>query len=151
MIVPLNLPTAPLKLSRKDGKVFVWCDIRRKKILCTPEEWVRQHVVHFLSSEFGIGFGLMSTEYRLNYNGRLKRADIVVFNPDGEPWLIVECKAPDIAVTEETFFQITQYQKEINASVLMLTNGINHVYAAKRNGEFEIVDHLEKYTKEQSK
>lgn len=129
MIVPLNLPKAPLKLSRRGEDVYVWCEVRRKKLVCTPEEWVRQHVIHYLNTEYNIPFSLMSTEHRLNYNGRDKRADIVVFSVKGQPELMVECKAPHVPLNEEVLFQIAQYQKVLNAKNLMLTNGIDHLFA----------------------
>ncbi len=142
MIVPLNLPKAPLKLSRKDDEVFVWCAVRKKKLLCTPEEWVRQHVIHFLNKEHRVSFSLMSTEHRVNYNGREKRADIVVFSNEGRPKLIVECKAPDIKLNRETLFQIAQYRKELNANLLMLSNGLEHIYARVDGEGIQYLDSL---------
>lgn len=142
MIVPLNLPKAPLRLSRKDDEVFVWCEVRKKKLRCTPEEWVRQHVIHFLNKEHRVPFSLMSTEYRMNYNGREKRADIVVFSNEGSPRLVVECKAPDIKLNRETLFQIAQYKKELNANLLMLSNGLEHIYARVDNEGIQYLDSL---------
>ena len=127
MITPLNLPKAPLKLSRKDDQVFVWCILRKKNLVCTPEEWVRQHVVHFLISE-GIPEGLIASEYNLDYNGRSKRADIVVFDREQRPILIVECKAPEINLTEQVFNQIAGYNHELRVAYLMMTNGVHHIY-----------------------
>ena len=145
MITPLNLPKANLKLSRKDDQVFVWCILRKKNLVCTPEEWVRQHVVHYLISE-GIPEGLIASEYNLEYNGRSKRADIVVFNRDQQPVLIVECKAPEIAITEQVFNQIASYNHELKVAYLMMTNGNDHFYCHvdQASGKFHYLESLPK-------
>lgn len=128
MIEALNLPKAELRLKRKNDEVFVWCIIRKKELLCTPEEWVRQHIIHDLINNKNIPIGLIASEYALKYNGRLKRADIVIFDRDQRPILIIECKATNIAITEETLFQIAQYNFELKVPMLMMSNGLNHVY-----------------------
>jgi len=128
MIEALNLPKADLRLKRKNGEIFVWCIIRKKELVCTPEEWVRQHVIHKLIAENNIPEGLIASEYTLNYNGMSKRADVVVFNRNQEPRLIVECKATKIPITEETLFQIAQYNFALKVPYLMMTNGNHHVY-----------------------
>lgn len=128
MIRPLNLPKAKLKLTRKGKDVLVWCINRKKELVLTPEEWVRQHVLHFLIHERLVPEGLIGAECALTYNGLNKRADLVVFDRSGAPYLIVECKAPDIPITKETLFQVAQYNKSLNSKYLMLTNGLQHVY-----------------------
>ena len=127
MIEALNLPKANLKLTRKNEVVFVWCILRKKKLVCTPEEWVRQHVIHFLIDHKNYPTGLISSEYSLEYNGMNRRADIVAFNRSGEPILIVECKATSVALTEKVLHQIAQYNFELDVNLLYLTNGIEHV------------------------
>jgi type I site-specific restriction endonuclease len=129
MIVPLNLPKAPLKLSKKNGQVFVWCEIRNKLLVCTPEEWVRQHIIHFLLNEQKIPKGLIAAEYQITYNSRKKRADIVVFNRNGKPYLIVECKAPQIEIDESVLYQIATYNHTLGVCHLMMSNGIQNIYA----------------------
>jgi len=143
MITPLNLPKAPLKLSRKDDIVYVWCELRKKKLVLTPEEWVRQHVIHFLHTDKHVPYSLMSSEHRLNYNGREKRADLVVYTTFGEPELMVECKAPHVEINGDVLFQIGQYQKILGAKFLMLTNGIEHVYAGYNKDGLMRIENLE--------
>lgn len=128
MIEPLNLPKAELKLSKRDGVVYVWCVIRKKNLVCTPEEWVRQHVIHFLINEKNIPAGLIASEYNLKYNGLSKRADIVIFNRKGSPVLLVECKATNVELSQETLFQAAQYNFQLDVCQLMLTNGIQHIF-----------------------
>lgn len=127
MITPLNLPKADLKLSKKDDQVFVWCILRKKNLVCTPEEWVRQHVVHFLIGN-GVPEGLIASEFNLEYNGRSKRADVVVFDREQNPILIVECKEPRVELTQAVFNQIAGYNHELRVEYLMMTNGLNHIY-----------------------
>lgn len=128
MIAPLNLPKAPLQLSRSEGVVYVMCLVRKKKLVLTPEEWVRQHVIHFLH-ENNVPKGLIGVEVALSYNGRSKRADIVVYGRDQKPKMIIECKAPEVSVDEAVFRQIASYNYALQVEYLMLTNGLDHVYA----------------------
>ncbi|XOV68539.1 MAG: type I restriction enzyme HsdR N-terminal domain-containing protein [Fluviicola sp.] len=127
-LTPLNLPKAPLQLKRKEGVVYVDCLIRRKSLVLTPEEWVRQHVLHFLM-EKKVPKGLIASEVSLKYNERSKRADIVIYGRDQHPKFIVECKAPEVQLTEATFRQIASYNHSLQVEFLMMTNGIQHIYA----------------------
>ncbi len=137
MIVPLNLPQAPLKLTRKDDVVFVRCLIRQKDLVCTPEEWVRQHVIHYLISEKKVSKGRIASEFPLKYNERSKRADLVLFDVFGVPNMIVECKAPEIPLTEKVVHQIAQYNSQLNVDRLFLTNGLQHIFCEidRENGK----------------
>ena len=128
MIQPLNLPKAPLKLSRKDEVVFVWCEIRKKKLQLTPEEWVRQHVIHFLIQENNVPLGVIASEQAIQVNRLLRRCDLVVYNRSGKPIILVECKAPDVKLTEKVVYQIAQYNSKLNVDYLLITNGIEHYY-----------------------
>lgn len=127
MIKPLNLPKANLKLTRREDEVYVWCIIRKKDLICTPEEWVRQHVIHYLINNKKIAPGLIASEYSISYNGISKRADIVVFNKEMKPSLLVECKAPNVTISKKTLFQIAQYNHALDVDYLMLTNGLTHI------------------------
>lgn len=127
MFTPLSLPNASLKLSKKEELVLVWCIVRKKKLLLTPEEWVRQHIIHFLLNEKQIPLGLIAAEMSIEVNKLARRCDIVVFGNDGKPKLIIECKAPEINLTEKTFQQIAQYNFTLNVDFLMVTNGLDHI------------------------
>ena len=127
MFKALSFPQAELKLSRKEGQVFVWCIIRKKSLVLTPEEWVRQHLIHFLIQEKQIPIGLIAAEMAIEINQLSRRCDVVVFGKDGKPKLIVECKAPEINLTEKTFNQIAQYNAALNVDLLMVTNGLQHI------------------------
>lgn len=142
MIQPLNLPKAPLKLSRKDEVVFVWCEIRKKKLQLTPEEWVRQHVIHFLIQEKNVPLGVIASEQSIQVYGLLKRCDLVVYNQSGKPIVLVECKAPDVKLTEKVVYQIAQYNSKLNVDYLLITNGIEHYYCYI-NRQTNAIEYLE--------
>jgi len=93
-----------------------------------PEEWVRQHCVHYLMTEKKYPKTLINVEKELKVNGLSKRYDIVVFNPNGSIHIIVECKAPKIKINQTTFDQIARYNLALNATYLMVTNGLEHYY-----------------------
>ena len=125
-MTPLNLPQAKLKLTRKDDIVYVLCPIRKKKLVLTPEEWVRQHIIAYFTEKLNISLGKMASEVSLEYNGLKKRADLVVLNKDGIPEILVECKAPIISLSSSTLFQISTYYQSLPAKILVLTNGLEH-------------------------
>jgi hypothetical protein len=127
MFEPLNLPIAPLSLSKLDGKIYVTCLLRKKKILLTPEEWVRQHLIHFFISELSYPKGLMSIEKALQVQQLAKRADLVVHGNDGKPVLLVECKAPQVPLNEQTFIQMSNYNRQLQSRYVIASNGILHI------------------------
>lgn len=129
MFTPLNLPKASLKLTKSEGKVFVWDVFRKTKLQLTPEEWVRQHFLHFLVNEKQIPIGLIATEYNIEVNKLKRRCDGVVFNRNSKPIAIIECKAPEIKLSEQTFYQIAQYNFKLRVDWLILTNGLETIVA----------------------
>jgi hypothetical protein len=122
----LNLPPAKLKLKTNQ----VWDRLRKKYVLLTPEEWVRQHFISYLIDHLGYPEGRMASEYTVDYNGMKKRCDVVAFDERLQPVVIVECKAVSIEISENTFYQIARYASTLKAKLLILTNGLNH-YCAK--------------------
>jgi len=123
---PLNLPKATLTLTRKDNVIFVNCLIRKKKIVLTPEEWVRQHYINYLSVHLLYPLSFISVEKELNYFGLKKRWDIVVYNNLFDPIILVECKAPNIKLNQEALKQVFTYQNKLNCEFIVLSNGIEH-------------------------
>lgn len=128
---PLHLPLAELKLSRSGSVVFVQCLIRKKNLVLTPEEWVRQHVLNYMMNHAGYPKERLAVEYALEYNGGIKRCDILVINELGSPLLIVECKAPEVKIDKHTWQQIAKYNHTLNASFFLLTNGLQHITIEK--------------------
>ena len=126
----LNLPKAPLKLSSRAGRIFVNCLVRKKAIILTPEEWVRQHLIAYLHLNQGYPFEKITVEKQIQYEGFTRRWDIVVYNQHFEPEILVECKAPEIKLSHEVFIQISTYQKMLGANYLILSNGDTHLIYA---------------------
>jgi type I site-specific restriction endonuclease len=132
----LNFPRYSFRFKNSENKVAIFDEIRKKFIILTPEEWVRQHVVQFLLQEKKYPKSYINVEKLIKINDLSKRYDIVVFQPDGSIFLLIECKAPEVTISQQTFDQIAQYNLVLNAQFLMTTNGLNH-YFCKMNFETE--------------
>ena len=124
----LNFPEYQFRFKSSENKVSIFDQIRKKFIILTPEEWVRQHTIHFLIKQKEYPESLINVEKLIKINDLKKRYDIVIFNPDGSIYLIVECKSPDVKISQEVFDQIARYNLTLQAEYLMITNGISHYY-----------------------
>ena len=122
----LNLPIAALKTKLVEGTTQVFDQVRKKYLVLTPEEWVRQYFIHYLNQEKNYPLGLMGVEQMVKYNGMQTRADIVLYTLKGKPNMIVECKAPNVKITQDAFNQIAKYNFKLKVKYLVLTNGIQH-------------------------
>ena len=125
-MLSLNLPPFDIKLQQRDGKSFIFDPLRKKYIALTPEEWVRQHFVHFLTDFKGYPKGLLANEVQLNLNGTKKRCDTVLFNKYLSARMIVEYKAPHVEITQAVFDQITRYNMVLKVEYLIVSNGLRH-------------------------
>ncbi len=123
----LNLPAFSYCLKKHEGRVYIWDIVRKKYLLLKPEEWVRQHFVHFLIGK-GYPKSLINIEASLIYNKLKKRSDILVCNRRGIPFLLVECKAPKTCISNKTFWQAATYNLAARAPYLCVTNGMQHYY-----------------------
>lgn len=122
----LSLPAFSYKLKESGGKTLIYDVIRRKWLVLTPEEWVRQHLLHFLHTHRQFPLSLMSIERGTRYNKLQKRTDICVFSQEGAPLLLVECKAPHIPISNHTVQQAAVYNQTLKAPFLMVSNGVHH-------------------------
>ncbi len=129
----LNFPEYAFRFKNTENKVAIFDEIRKKFIILTPEEWVRQHVVHFLLKAKNFPKSHVNVEKIVKVNGMNKRYDIVVYRPNGTILLIVECKAPSVAISQATFDQIARYNMTLNSGYLMVTNGLNHYFCQMDN------------------
>ncbi len=125
-MLPLNLPSYPAKIQKRNGKNVIFDPLRQKYIALTPEEWVRQHFVHFLTDFKGYPKGLLANEIQLDLNGTKKRCDTVLFNKNLSAKMIIEYKAPNVEITQAVFDQITRYNMVLKVEYLIVSNGINH-------------------------
>jgi hypothetical protein len=122
----LNLPDSAFEIRSLDGATEIFDAIRKQWLVLTPEEWVRQHMVRYLTEHLGYPPGLTAIEKGFDLNGIPYRADIVAYDRSGSAILAVECKAPDIKIGQKTFDQLGQYNKVIEAKYLVITNGHIH-------------------------
>lgn len=143
----LNFPDYTFRFKNSENKTLIFDDIRKKHIFLTPEEWVRQHVVQYLRNDKKYPVSHINVEKIIRLNGLIKRYDAVVFNPDGTIYLLVECKAPHIAITQNTFDQIARYNLNLKATYLMVTNGINHYFCQMdyQNGQYNFLHDIPDY------
>lgn len=125
-MLPLNLPVYHPKIKKEAGKVWIFDVIRKKFIVLTPEEWVRQHFIQYLINQLKYPRSLFKVESGLSFNDLQKRSDIVVHDRNGRPWMIVECKSPTIKLSQRAFNQISVYNMNIGARYLAVTNGMVH-------------------------
>lgn len=124
----LNFPKYTFRIKSKENNILVFDEIRRKFVKLLPEEWVRQHCIHYLMKDKGYPGSLMLVEKEYKRNGLQKRIDLAVCNRAGKVELLVECKAPQVEISQRVFDQIARYNLEFQAKYLMVTNGLNHFY-----------------------
>tara|TARA_R110000868_G_scaffold159649_1_gene388633 strand:+ start:2140 stop:2586 length:447 start_codon:yes stop_codon:yes gene_type:complete len=135
----LNFPAYDFRFKNTENKVYIFDVVRKKFVVLQPEEWVRQHVVHYLIFEKNYPLSLINVEKQLRVNNLKRRYDIVVFEPNGAIQILIECKAPEVSITQITFDQIARYNMQLQSEYLMVTNGLQHFYCK--------IDHKqEKYT-----
>lgn len=148
--VPLNLPPCTLKLTQKQDKLFIFDELRKKDLVLTPEEWVRQHWVHYLQVHKGYPKALMQIEGGLKLNSLQKRSDLLVFNNRGNKILLAEFKAPTVKITEKVFEQIANYNSVHKIPLLVVSNGITHYYCQIdfKENKFNFLPELPNYNSE---
>lgn len=122
----INLPSYPIKVINKNGKPAVFDPLRKRYVVLTPEEWVRQHFTHFLIHHKGYPSSLLANEITLALNGINLRCDSVLYRRNLTPHLIIEYKAPHIAINQKVFDQICRYNQILHVDYLIVSNGITH-------------------------
>lgn len=143
----LNLPDAALRIRNKGEKQEVYDSVRKKFVALTPEEWVRQHFIHYLADHRNVPRSLIAIEASLRYHRLKKRSDIVVYGKDGAPCLIVECKAPEVMVTQAVFDQVAMYNMALKVPFLAVTNGMVHFacYIDHESGKIIFLKEIPEY------
>ena len=143
----LNLPFYQFRIREKDGQNEIFDAIRHKFVVLTPEEWVRQNFIRYLSEEKNIPEIMMAVEKALSLNGLTKRSDILIFGSGGKPTMIVECKAPEVKINQKVFEQISRYNLALKVNYLVVTNGLEH-YCAKidfNSGSYSFLENIPNY------
>ncbi len=126
---PLQLPSFDFRLKEdQDGKISIFDSLRKKYLILTPEEWVRQHIIHMLIQYNNYPKSLFLLERGVKYNNMKKRFDVLVVDRIGNPFLLIECKAPEIPLTQKTVEQVCIYNKIIQAPYMGISNGRHHIF-----------------------
>lgn len=146
MFSPLNFPAVKLRLREEKNQTQVFDVIRKKHIVLTPEEWVRQHVIHFIIDEKKFPVGLIEVEKQITLFNTTKRVDVLVRNTNLHPLLLVECKAINVPLTQAEINQLARYQITLQAPYCMLTNGINHIVMKLEGETVTFLQELPVYT-----
>jgi predicted type IV restriction endonuclease len=142
----LSLPPCRLKVARRGGELCVWDVVRGRWLVLTPEEWVRRHVLAMLTVGAGVPPTSIAQEYPVTVNGQPQRADVVVFS-GSRPLLLVECKAPDVPISDSTLAQAFRYNAVLGARYVMLTSGVVHyIYEVTATGEYRSLKDFPKLT-----
>ncbi len=126
MFKQLNLPTYSFRTRQTESKIQIFDEIRKKFLVLTPEEWVRQNFIRYLVEEKNFPASLMAIETGLKLNQNQFRADLLVYSKGGNPLMIVEFKAPEVKITQKTFDQIARYNLTFMVPYLIVSNGLNH-------------------------
>ncbi|TWJ04558.1 type I restriction and modification enzyme subunit R-like protein [Mucilaginibacter frigoritolerans] len=147
LLLPLHLPPYPFKISDQNGQLIMFDVIRKRNIIITPEEWVRQHFVQYLIQQKKYPKTLIKLEGGHKLHGKAKRSDIVVFNSAGEKILLVECKAPSVTIDQSTFDQVARYNMVHKVNLLAVTNGLQHFYCSIDfiKGNYKFIEELPEY------
>ncbi len=124
----LNLPDFEYRTRKVANQLQIFDPVRRKYVALTPEEWVRQHFIHYLNVHKKVPLSHIAVEKALIVSHLAKRADIVVFKGGLKPLLAVECKAPSVEINEDVFYQVLRYNMALRVEYLVVTNGLRHVY-----------------------
>lgn len=143
----LNLPHFDFKVKKQNENVFIFDNIRRKFVRLTPEEWVRQHFIHYLINEKRVPPGLISVEKGLKINRLPHRSDIVVYNRVGVPWMLIECKSPEVALSHDALDQAGRYNLSLKVKYLVITNGLDHhvFHLDNDKGIFEMLNEIPEF------
>ena len=122
----LNLPAYNCNIKHSDGNSFIFDPVRKKFVLLTPEEWVRQHFLHYLINSLNYPKSLISIERGTNYNKLQKRTDLCIYDNSGSPHMLIECKAASVPITQDVVKQVSVYNQTIKAKFVVITNGLAH-------------------------
>lgn len=133
-MLQLNLPQYSFRIKKQNEKLVIFDSQRKRYVVLTPEEWVRQNFIRFLIEEKGYPAAYLAIEKQLNMNGMKKRCDAILYNEHAQPFLIIELKAPNVAISQATFDQVAVYNAKLKVDFFIISNGIEH-YCCKVNLE----------------
>ena len=146
----LKFPKYNLQIKNIENKKYIFEPIRKKWLLCTPEEWVRVNCINYIIHTKGYPPSLISVEHQIEVYGLKKRFDLLVYDIDLSPFILIECKSPVVKINQKAFDQIIQYNLKLKCPYLMITNGLNHYFCnvIQNEKKIEFVDSVPSYSKE---
>lgn len=144
-MLELNLPPADIRLERRQERLHIWDFVRRRWVVLTPEEWVRQHFSHWMTEHLGYPLARLGHEISLEQNGMQRRADAVFYDHDGRPLIIMEFKAPHISISQKTFDQISRYNMVLQVPYLIISNGMQHFCCHVQEDRIEFLKTIPTY------
>ena len=146
-MVELNIPTQDVDIKIIESKNYIFDLIRKKYLILTPEEWVRQNLVRYFIKDLNYPKGLIKTESSLKYNNLKKRSDILIFNNDMTHFLVVECKSYKLKLNKSHISQSAMYNKIYKSKYVMISNGLDHIVCKYdwNNDSFEFMKSIPKY------
>ncbi|WP_221420199.1 type I restriction enzyme HsdR N-terminal domain-containing protein [Fulvivirga sp. M361] len=141
-MIQLNLPQIACNIRKNDGKPEIFDAVRKKYVALTPEEWVRQHFIHYLVNQLEYPKSLLSVETGMKYHTLSKRTDILVYNRDMSPLLLTECKSFKVRITQSSLNQVAVYNRMIKAPYMVLTNGLKHYCCHLTEKNYEFIEEI---------
>ena len=149
MMPQLNFPEYPFRIVQNQGRGEIFDPVRRKMVALTPEEWVRQHTIQYLSVDLGYPLSLIAVEGGLSLNDLKRRFDLLLYNTTGQPMLLVECKAPGVKITQAVFDQAARYNMAFKVGLLFVTNGMEHFCCSINHttGDISFLQSIPQYDK----
>jgi len=123
-MIPVEFPEPQFKIKKEGEKSYLFCLVRKQWLLLTEEEWVRQNFINYLITALGYPLSLIAVEKELMLNGMKKRFDILVYNTAHQPWMLVECKAPQVTLSETVLQQVLRYHMSVPVEHIIITNGV---------------------------
>lgn len=138
----LNFPDFAFRVRTQGQSKQIFDTVRKRFVALTPEEWVRQNLMRFMTEVYAYPASLLAVEKKIEVNGLSQRADIVVYNRSGRPWLIAECKSPSVKISQDTFLQAARYNISLDVPYFVLSNGLEHYCISKSDAYFEFLDEL---------
>lgn len=143
----LNLPAYQFSIKKQNNKFLIFDAQRKRYVALTPEEWVRQHLIRFLIEDLHYPAALLAVESQIDFNGMKKRCDAILYNNRAQPALIIEVKAPHVAITQEIFDQVAVYNAKLEVEFFIISNGMEHYFcfADKQNNKYDVQTEIPVY------
>lgn len=141
----LNFPQFSFRFKNNENKTFIFDSVRKKFVLCTPEEWVRQHWLCFLTEIQQVPIMMIQVEKQIKVGQRQKRFDMIVYKKSGDIWLLLEFKEPKVQISQSTLNQINQYNQILKADYMVVSNGIDHKLFETKEQDIIFLNQLPKY------